>query len=262
MKRNVVSAIATALIMSHNASGFMKVGVSPLGNTMSLLAGRGGVAVSDILKDPQFPPQWPFKPDDFTRQDESVDTNFYAQPRLVTHIDDPSIAALTKYYKSQFFEGASVLDICSSWISHFPKDVKLGRTAGVGMNQYELSKNTQLNEYVTKDLNVDPTLPYPDNTFDFCTIVVSVDYLTRPLEVFSEMSRVLKPGGTAIISQSNRCFPTKAWKLWLNTNDAQHIYIIGSFFHYAGTYEKAEAFDVSPNPGRSDPMYIVQAKAK
>mgnify|MGYP001144347911 CR=1 FL=1 len=42
---------------------------------------------------------------------------------------------------------------------------------------------------------------------------VSVDYLTKPLEVFREVNRVLKPGGLAIMSFSNRCFPTKgAWR--------------------------------------------------
>ncbi len=52
-------------------------------------------------------------------------------------------------------------------------------------------------------------LPYEDNSFDVVTNAVSVDYLTRPLEMFREMHRVLKPGGQAIISFSNRCFPTK-----------------------------------------------------
>lgn len=55
----------------------------------------------------------------------------------------------------------------------------------------------------------DPRLPYEDNSFDVITNAVSVDYLAKPLEVFKEMHRVLKPGGRAIMSFSNRCFPTK-----------------------------------------------------
>ena len=145
-------------------------------------------------------------------------------------------------------------------VSHFPKDVKLGRTVGLGMNAYELSKNVQLTETVAKDLNIDPTFPFPDNSFDFVTCVVSTDYLTRPLEVFSEIRRVLKPNGMAIMSQSNRCFPTKAINIWLNTNDAQHIFIIGSYFHFAGGFQPPESLDISPNLGRSDPMFIIQAK--
>ena len=45
--------------------------------------------------------------------------------------------------------------------------------------------------------------------FQVITNTVSVDYLSKPIEVFKEMHRVLKPGGTAIMSFSNRCFPTK-----------------------------------------------------
>lgn len=218
------------------------------------------VSVADVLKNPKWPERWPFRPEDFQRQDESSDAYFYDQPRLVYHIDDYAVGALTKYYQSVFKEGSNVLDICSSWVSHFPKDVKLGRTSGLGMNAKELAQNKQLTDYVAKDLNVDPIFPFEDNTFDFVTCVVSVDYLTRPLEVFSEIRRVLKPGGSAVISQSNRCFPTKAIDIWLKTNDLEHIFIIGAYFHYAGGFEKAESIDISPAPGLSDPMFIIQAK--
>lgn len=215
--------------------------------------------IPEVLKDPKWPEKWPFRPEDFARQDESTDDQFYGQPRLVYHIDEFAVEALTKYYKSVMKDGSSVLDICSSWVSHYPKDLKLN-AVGLGMNDFELSQNKQLSKYVVKDLNKDPLFPFSDNTFDYVTCVVSVDYLTRPLEVFSEMRRVLKPGGMAIMSQSNRCFPTKAINIWLNTNDLEHVFIIGSYFHYAGGYEKPESLDISPFPGRSDPMFIIQAK--
>lgn len=218
------------------------------------------ISVADVLKDPKWPDKWPFKPADFSRQDESTDTYFYSEPRLVTHIDDQAIKALTAYYKREIKDGSAVLDICSSWISHFPADAKYSRAAGLGMNKYELSKNTQLSEYAVQDLNRDPVFPHADNSFDVVTCVVSVDYLTRPLEVFSEMRRVLKPGGTVIISQSNRCFPTKAINIWLRTNDIEHVFIIGSYFHYARGFAKPSAEDISPKSlFGSDPMYIIRA---
>lgn len=80
------------------------------------------------------------------------------------------------------------------------------------MNEYELSQNKQLTSYKVKDLNSDPIFPFEDETFDKVTCVVSVDYLNQPKEVFDEIARVLRPGGECIISMSNRCFPSKAFR--------------------------------------------------
>ena len=44
----------------------------------------------------------------------------------------------------------------------------------LGMNEYELSKNEQLEEYKVTDLNVNPKFPFEDNSFDVVTCVVSV----------------------------------------------------------------------------------------
>ncbi|XP_057518151.1 uncharacterized protein LOC130799032 isoform X1 [Amaranthus tricolor] len=221
-------------------------------------------AVEEVLTNVEWPEQFPFKEEDFQRYDESSDTVFYDSPRFVTHIDDYAIAALTKYYSKVFptsnTPGVSMLDMCSSWVSHFPKGYKQERIVGMGMNEEELKRNPVLTEYIVQDLNVNPKLPFEDNSFDIITNVVSVDYLTKPLEVFKEMQRILKPGGLAIMSFSNRCFWTKAISIWTSTGDADHILIVGAYFHYAGGFEPPKAVDISPNPGRSDPMYIVYSR--
>ncbi|KAK7363954.1 hypothetical protein VNO80_12239 [Phaseolus coccineus] len=225
---------------------------------------KGGSSVDELLKDVDWPDQFPFKEEDFQRFDETPDSLFYEAPRFVTHIDDPAIAALTKYYSKVFppskTPGVSILDTCSSWVSHFPPGYKQERVVGLGMNEEELKRNPVLTEYAVQDLNVNPKLPFEDNSFDIITNVVSVDYLTKPLDVFKEMCRVLKPGGQAIMSFSNRCFWTKAISIWTSTGDADHVMIVGSYFHYAGGFEPPQAVDISPNPGRSDPMYIVYSR--
>ena len=55
------------------------------------------------------------------------------------------------------------------------------------------------------------------------TNTVSVDYLSKPVEVFQEMHRVLKPGGKAIMSFSNRCFPTKGERSYDTTADVSGL---------------------------------------
>ncbi|XP_059284331.1 uncharacterized protein LOC132037744 isoform X2 [Lycium ferocissimum] len=235
-----------------------------VGGKSFMASARQKGAIEQVLKNVEWPEQFPFKDEDFQRFDESSDTLFYEMPRFVTHIDDQAIAALTKYYSevlpSSNSPGVAILDMCSSWVSHYPAGYKQERIVGMGMNEEELKRNPVLTEYVVQDLNINPKLPFEDNTFDVITNVVSVDYLTKPIDVFKEMSRVLKPGGLAIMSFSNRCFFTKAISIWTSTGDADHVMIVGSYFHYAGGFEPPQAVDISPNPGRSDPMYIVYSR--
>ena len=214
-------------------------------------------ALERLFQERPFAPEWPYSAADFDRLDNSVDDAFYAYPRLVTHIDDAAIAALTDYYRRTLRDDTDVLDLCSSWVSHLPDTYRGRRVVGLGMNAEELQRNPQLTEWVVCDLNRQPRLPFSDASFDYVTCVVSVDYLTRPLEVFREIGRVLRPGGMCIVSQSNRCFMQKAIALWLSTNDVEHAYIIGSYFHYAGGFENIQARDITRGAG--DPMFVVCA---
>jgi len=130
------------------------------------------------------------------------------------------------------------------------------------MNALELIANDQLTDYKATDLNVEPKLPYDDASFDVVTCVVSIDYLIHPIEVLKEVHRVLRPGGKIIISQSNRCFPSKAISMWLQMNDRQHLELINAYLQYAGGFKPREAFDITAEvPGNSynDPMFIVEA---
>jgi len=227
------------------------------------MSGRAKISVEDVLKNPKWPDQWPFSAVDFKRMDESDDEIFYGDPRLVYHIDEGAVSALTEYYGKEIKPKSDILDICSSWISHFPADFteKMGKRVGLGMNGAELKENNQLTSYDVQNLNKNVVFPYEDNSFDVVTCVVSIDYLIKPLEIFSEVRRVLRPGGKFIISQSNRCFATKAIQIWLNTNDLEHVFIIGSYFHFAGGFTPAEAKDISKKNmfGLGDPMFIIQA---
>ena len=220
---------------------------------LAMKAKGNSMTVQDVLATAQFPSLWPYSTTDLSRQDESVDQNFYSSPRFCFHVDDQAVAALTNYYSKEFPKydnKPAILDLCASHVSHFPQDVAeyTGRRVALGMNKEELEQNKQVDEFVVKDLNKDPTLPFEDNSFDIVTNAVSIDYLTNPLEICQEVARVLKPGGCAMFALSNRCFPTKAVNLWLKTNDLEHVYAVGSYFHYTKMFQPPTAIEVGPNP--------------
>jgi len=55
-------------------------------------------------------------------------------------------------------------------------------------------------------------LELPDNFFDAALCMGVIDALRNPRQAIREMLRVLKPGGTLIISFTNRCSPYAWWR--------------------------------------------------
>lgn len=205
---------------------------------------------------PTVPPTFP--PGFFDRADPSPDDEFYVPLRLVTHIDDAAIGAVRSLY-AELGVGAEsrVLDLMSSWVSHLPGPV--AELVALGMNRAELDANPAATDRVVHDLNVDPTLPFPDARFDVVTCCVSVDYLTRPVEVLVEAARVLVPGGTVVLTFSNRCFPTKAVAGWLANDDDGRCAIVAAYLEAAGGFGAAEVSLRTPS-GRGDPLHAVVAR--
>ena len=149
----------------------------------------------------------------------------------------------------------------SSWVSHLPADVEYGGVTGLGLNQVELDENPVLTRRTIHNLNQDATLPYETDEFDGAVVSVSVQYLTQPVEVFAEVGRVLKPGAPFALTFSNRMFPTKAIRIWQLLGDQQRANLVALYFELSKAFDVARAFDLSPNPGRSDPVYGAMAEA-
>ncbi|MPZ48564.1 MAG: methyltransferase domain-containing protein [Dehalococcoidia bacterium] len=187
-----------------------------------------------------------FPRESFSREDESPDAEFYAEPRLVTHIDEYAIEAVGEAYRRFLPPDGEYLDIMSSWVSHYPADLPVRRVVGLGMNELELSKNPLLAEYTVQDLNQDSKLPYEDGRFDGATLCVSVQYLTHPEEVFAEIGRALKPGAPLVVTFSNRCFPMKAVRMWVNASSRQRSRIIATYMEDSGRFDVPEVYDLSP----------------
>lgn len=194
----------------------------------------------------------------FARVDESDDRQFYQSPRMVTHIDDAAVAAVGGLY-AELALGPKVVDLCSSWTSHFldrPPQLTV-----LGMNPLELAANPAASARVVRDLNVDPTLPFEDGSFDDAVCCVSVDYLTRPFEVFAEVARVLRPGGRLVCTWSNRCFPTKAIRGWLATPEPSRPAVVSAYFAAAGGWGRPVERTVIPPRQGGDPLWAVWATA-
>jgi SAM-dependent methyltransferase len=195
----------------------------------------------------------------FRRWDESPDWLFYSQPRLVTHIDDAAIAAVTQLYRELFPPGGAVLDLMSSWVSHLPPEIVYRKVVGLGLNQEELETNPRLDAWIVHDLNTEPLLPFSDREFDAAAICVSMQYLVQPVVVLRDLARVLVPHAPLVVTFSNRCFPTKAVAIWQALDDVGHAELIATYLREAGNWTGIEALDRSPGAD-SDPLFAVVAR--
>jgi len=198
-------------------------------------------------------------PGAFAREDESDDDAFYEVPRLVTHIDDAAIEALTGCYRQVLPVGGVLLDLMSSWVSHLPAEGAYKEVIGHGMNAQELAANPRLSRWFVQDLNRDPGLPLADASLDAAMICVSIQYLKRPEAVLAEVRRTLRSGAPLVISYSNRCFPTKAVAVWLAIDHRGHAQLVDLYLRGAG-FDKVWARELVE--GRvSDPLTVVVARA-
>ena len=201
------------------------------------------------------------------RHDESSDSIFYNSPRFVTHIDDFAIESLMNYYEEKLKNDMKILDLCSSWISHLPNTLKFNSVIGLGMNEAELEKNKKLTKVHIQDLNKNPILKkFKSDSLDAVLCTVSIDYLIRPFEVFNEIHRILKPGGSFIVSFSNRMFATKVIKAWRFSGDDAHVFIATFYFQTSADWAQVTISDITQktqsSSDRRDPMYVLHGIKK
>ena len=203
----------------------------------------------------------------FGRLDASDDAIFYQEPRFVEHVDDTAVQQMRTYLNRVVVEPPQVtrvLDLCSSWTSHLPSREQHGlqRLAGLGMNAKELQANPSLTEWVVADLNLKAMLPFEDCSFDTVICQLSIDYITKPVQVCREIGRVLIPGGSVHVLFSNRLFIQKAVASWTGADDIDHCYSVGQYLKASGAFDHIAALDLSlRKSGRivGDPLYCVSA---
>ena len=155
--------------------------------------------------------------------------------------------------------------------SHLPESIQPARLAGLGMNAEELDSNPRLTERIVHDLNRDPALPLGAGEFDVVLCALSIEYLVRPEAVLREAARVLKPGGTCVVSFSERWFPPKAVNPWPKLHPFTRVAWVLRHLQRAGFIDlHAESLRGLPRPADdkyirqtrfSDPLYAVWGTA-
>lgn len=209
------------------------------------------------------------QPTQRTKLNENDDDQFYSVPRFVTHVDEGFIQQLTDVYRDRLQPGTRILDLMSSWVSHLPDEIQFAHVEGHGLNEEELARNPRLDHYFVQNLNKQQLLPLPNQSFDAVLITVSVQYLQRPEAVFAEIYRVLKVGGIAIVSFSNRMFYEKAIQAWREASEPQRVQLVQAYFAAIPGFGEIEAI-AQPStlppilrmigiPG-GDPFYAVTAR--
>jgi SAM-dependent methyltransferase len=207
------------------------------------------------------------RPNQRLKLDDTNDNLFYTAPRFVTHVDEAFIKQLTDVYSEKLKPNTRILDLMSSWVSHLPQ-MQFAHVEGHGLNAEELARNPRLNHYFVQNINDNPQLPLPDQDFDAVINCVSVQYIQYPEAVFSEIHRILKPGGVAIISFSNRMFFQKAIQAWRDGSEESRVELVKSYFALIPGFSTPEVIvhkSTMPNilqwlgaPG-GDPFYAVVA---
>lgn len=208
------------------------------------------------------------KPDQRLKLDDTNDKLFYDYPRFVTHVDEAFIKQLTDVYRDRLKSNTRILDMMSSWVSHLPEEMQFAHVEGHGLNAEELARNPRLNHYFVQDINANPQLPLQDAEFDAVLNCVSVQYIQYPEAIFTEIHRILKPGGVAIISFSNRMFFQKAIQAWRDASEEARVELVKSYFASVPGFSTPEVIVHKSNtppvlqwlgvPG-GDPFYAVVA---
>lgn len=203
----------------------------------------------------------------FTRLAPEPDAAFYALPRHTDLIDAQASAQIADLHRRLLPAQGHILDLGAGAHSRLPSDTRL-RVSGLGMNAAEMAANPALDGHQVQDLNLDPHLPWDDAHFDGAICCLSVEYLTRPFEVFAELARVLRPGSPLVISFSEHWHAPKVVRVWEGAHPFERPGIVLEYLLREGLFRDLETCSLRglprapDDPGHAlcataDPVYAV-----
>lgn len=201
---------------------------------------------------------------------ETFDTTsaheYYRKANFESSLADPSLLfSLSKFIKKLVNSRTKVVDLFASWDSHLPPE-KMDSVIGIGIQKEEMQANSVLTEIHIQDLNENPKLSMIKNqSIDLVLCSFSVQLMTRPFELLAEVYRILKPGGSLVLTYSPI---TKDWKrvakAWtFYSNSVMHLYMLITYFQDSAAWSKLYISYQSKNKeildGETDLIYIFQA---
>jgi len=225
----------------------------------------------------QIPHQWAmqdcYSPYPMHRKNDDDDSIFYQNPRLVNHLDATAIEQIKLIHSRLLSPNIKILDLMSSWTSHLPDSYENLQITGLGLNENELKANPLLDKTVVHDLNQLPKLPFADNSFDAVVCTSSIEYLTQPLEILTEIARITMPGGIFITTFSDRWFPGKEISPWPDLHRFERLGLVLDYYLKTGKFENIHTESILglPRPLSdkhiaksyiSDPIFSVWANIK
>lgn len=210
----------------------------------------------------------------FIRKIEDDDAVFYESIDSTSPIvDRVAIEQLKQFYLEHLKDNSSILDLMAGPDSYLPDSLENLDVTGLSIKKQDLQSNPVLSQQTLHDLNKQPELPYNDQQFDTVVCAFSVEYMTQPIKVFKEAARILKPGGSFLISFSERFYEQKVIALWDDLHLFERMGIVLEYFRQSDKFDKLQTestrglirHDDDPFVNKtvhSCPMYMVSGKKK
>ena len=192
---------------------------------------------------------------EFIRRDNQPDKKFYSIPRLVHHLDSHARSIVRGIHDNYLKKGGAILDLMASWDSHLSSALDSSQLTLLGMNPEELKANPIADDHIIQDINENPILPFKEKSFDSIICTSSVEYLIKPIEIFNEIARVLKPGGICVMTFSNRWFPPKVVLIWEELYEFERLGLVVDCFLKTQSFGKITTVSYRGWPRPPDDKY-------
>jgi len=166
---------------------------------------------------------------------------------------------LSELLENRLKGGAEVLEVGAGAKSFIPSE-RIASLHGIGVVNEHLQSNSALTKFSVLDLNAEHVaFPFQEQSFDAVVCSGVMPYLQFPLQVFAEAARVLRPGGSFIISWTSKAsFLDRQVQGWGNRTSTERTALVKELLDKTGFNRESVRLDVS-GPTTGSKLYLVSA---